>query len=1160
MTEVPQPRADEADLFDFVATFLRDREDGQELPLADYQKRYPGREAEIAREHQRLCSEASSPLAAAAATVHRIGPYQVIRQLGSGGQGVVLLAEDTRLRRRVALKVLAPHLDFVSSERLQRFRREAEILSQLDHPGICQVYEADAQDGVPYLAMRYVDGQSLAALLHERRQKGQLPRTRRDVHEVMGFIEAAARAVHEAHEHGIVHRDIKPGNLMITAEGQPVLLDFGLARQSSTEDLQITRAGDVFGTLSYMAPEILQARPADWRADVYALGVTLFECLTHQLPFASKSQAELLRAIEQGDAVPPQRLNDAVPHDLAVVVATAIARNPSQRYATAAAFADDLARVRTREPILARRTRLHLRLLRWTQRHPTLATATLVCIASVIGLLLAFSRLSANERAASALHRALQATGTEEGATAALIDLLAAEKRSPRPALRDAMWTVLDGNHLAWQSPRTPVPALQVDPSPTFDPTGRLVAESDAHGFVTLRQARTGALVRRQRVLNGAGSDLEFMSKDRLLAATGHSLRIVSVPDLATVQSLALPMVEPITDSARVAATVSPDGATIALGLPGAIWLLDSRTLVRQAEIELSAAVAVRHIEFAPGGAHIAVLGRSMGADPHACTHAWIVELQSRRTVYCMPVETEGTLWLAWHPSGAQFVLTGNGGTVRVRDSHDGALRFERAAGQEVNWCGFDPSGRALLVPTDRGTDVFAWQDSHAPPIAHFDHPSERTIGSASFAPDGSRFACVLRDGSMLIFATADWTLLRQSRHRVRDARWLAWLPDGSALLTADMDHTTAWATGVRSHLPELRGHRSAVTSIESNATGTRWVSAARDGTARIWAIDRADALHVLDHQNSPVMRATFSPDGTRVLTIAADGVVRIFDAEGGACLHQRRDHDGHATDARFLGTSGQFVSVGDDGRAIVYDLANGGVLHEWHPSDAPVRSLDYDAGRRWLALGGADRHVTVLDCATGAMVRRIDVSREIDDWRVNPLHQVRGIAFDHERGELFASLVNNYLMQWKLEDWSCQQVRNDMFGGPLAVDPRSGRVVCADYSFGRASLAGEGAFQQMTVDGRSAHSNRIAAVEVAPGGGFALTAGHDGQLFVWDLAARAPIQSLRTGSAILDASFSGDGRWIATACADGAIKLWPRDPVATAHEYLERRERARER
>lgn len=1158
MTEPPANDTENAELFDFVAAFLRDRANGSPLPLEDYQRRFPQQSAAIAREYERLHKDV--PEEHEAEPVRRIGPYQVLSQLGSGGQGVVLLAEDTRLRRRVALKVLSPHLDFVSSERLHRFRREAEILSQLDHPGICQVYEADTQDGVPFLAMRYVDGQSLATILRERRLASQLPRTRRDLHEVMGFVEAAARAVHEAHEHGVVHRDIKPGNLMITTQGQPVLLDFGLARQSSSEDLQITRQGDLFGTLSYMAPEILQGKPADWRADVYALGVTLFECLTHQLPFASRSQAELLRAIEQGDAVDPRRHNDSVPNDLAAVVATAIARNPAQRYASAAAFAADLARVKNREPIHARRTRIHVRLLRWTQRHPTLATATFASLASLVALLIAFDRVSDNERAASALHRALQATGTEEGATAALADLLAAEDRSPRAALRDAMWTVLDSNHLAWQSPRTPVPALQVDPPPTFSKNGRYVAEADAHGHVTIRHAATGKLERRERVLDAAGSDLEFLADDRLLCATARSLRLLSVPQLRMLHQLDLPVVAPMSDPIRVAAAATADGRSIALGVPGALWLLDPATLERRAEIPLGTAVPIRHVEFAPGNAHVAVLGRSGGADPHACTHAWIVELRSQRVVFSLPTMDEGVLWLAWHGSGAQFALAGNGGTVTVRDANDGAVRFAHGAGQEVNWCGFDPHGDVLLVPTDRGTDLFAWQSGRTSPIGHFDHPSERTIGSAAFAPDGNRFACVLRDGSLLTFATADWTLLRQSRHRVRDARWLAWMPDGSSLLTADMDHTTAWAVGVRSHLPELIGHRAAVTSIESSADGGRWLSAARDGTARIWSVDRAEARHVLDHAGVAVLHATFSPDGTKVLTVASDGSVRVFDAENGACLHLLPGEDRAATDARFLGNSGRFVTVGDDGRALVLDLASANVLHDLRASDAPIRSLAYDRTRGWLALGGADRHVTVFDCGNGSLLRRFDASDEVDDWRVNPLHQVRGLAFDEVRGVLFASLVNNFLLQWNLDDWSCRIIQNDQFGGPLAVDAESGKVVCADYSFGRASLAGGTTFERMTIDGRSAHSNRISAVEVAPSGGEALTAGHDGQLFAWDLATRTPVQSLRIGSAILDASFSRDGRFLATAGADGSIKLWPRDQVAAVRDYLQRRDRARER
>ena len=203
-----------------------------------------------------------------------LGRFQIIRELGKGGQGVVYLAEDPRLQRRVALKVLAGISMLVPST-LERFRREAEAASRLEHPGICAVHEAGHAEGVPYIAMRYVEGESLALKIDWSRSRtekdknsvvelveagprkatsGRSSSRGSEVFAVVQLIEETARALHAAHEAGIVHRDVKPGNIMVTREGQPVLLDFGLARAEEEEGQSLTRTGDVFGTPGYMAP------------------------------------------------------------------------------------------------------------------------------------------------------------------------------------------------------------------------------------------------------------------------------------------------------------------------------------------------------------------------------------------------------------------------------------------------------------------------------------------------------------------------------------------------------------------------------------------------------------------------------------------------------------------------------------------------------------------------------------------------------------------------------------------------------------------------------------------------------------------------------------------------------------------------------------------
>ncbi|HEX6810108.1 MAG TPA: serine/threonine-protein kinase [Planctomycetota bacterium] len=311
----------------------------------------------------------------------RLGSYRLLHELGRGGQAVVWLAEDTRLKRRVALKVL-PALGPGSERVLARFRREAEVTSKLEHPTICPVYEADVQDGVPFLAMRYVEGETLARRITQARSAGASTTALRgavggaDWSSIATFFAKIGKALHTAHEAGVVHRDIKPANVMVTPDGEPVILDFGLARQDDPDSQALSMSGEHSGTPMYMSPEQITGRVRpDRRSDVYSLGCTLFEVLTGKPPFEAPTLEGLLHAILNTDADSASRKNRAVPEDLAVITATATAKERDRRYKTALDFALDLERFVADEPIAARPVTAMQRVVRWSRRNPALAAA-----------------------------------------------------------------------------------------------------------------------------------------------------------------------------------------------------------------------------------------------------------------------------------------------------------------------------------------------------------------------------------------------------------------------------------------------------------------------------------------------------------------------------------------------------------------------------------------------------------------------------------------------------------------------------------------------------------------------------------------------------------------------------------------------------------------
>lgn len=421
---------------------------GRLRTLAEYQQCYPGHEEGIAEEWRWLEPEGQPLTTEPGDAGHQeerrsIGPYRILSELGRGAQATVYLAEHESLRRQVALKVLHSSLLGTGTNAQKRFQREAEATANLDHPGICSVYETGYSDGLNWIAMQHVQGKTLAASLLEwhGRNKGSttsslaLPMptaststdakeqssssgdsqgSRQELIRIVTFFEEAARALHLAHEHGLVHRDIKPGNLMVKEDGSPVVLDFGLAHQDASESLGLTGSTDVLGTPYYMAPEQLRDQPGtvDRRTDVYALGVTLYECVTGQRPFDAASREALYHKILHENPENARSHNHRIPSDLEVVILTAIDKDRGRRYQTALALAEDLQRVRKHEPIAAKPVSRLGRLSRWAKRHPAVATSSTVALISlIVGLLTSLMFL---DRANESLSKERQALSREQ--------------------------------------------------------------------------------------------------------------------------------------------------------------------------------------------------------------------------------------------------------------------------------------------------------------------------------------------------------------------------------------------------------------------------------------------------------------------------------------------------------------------------------------------------------------------------------------------------------------------------------------------------------------------------------------------------------------------------------------------------------------------------
>jgi serine/threonine-protein kinase len=313
----------------------------------------------------------------ARAELPTIPGYEVQGVLGHGGMAVVYRARHLRLNRAVALKMLLAG-PYARPAELERFLREAEAVAALRHPNVVQVYDVGDADGHPYFTMELVEGGSLAEKLAGAPQPAAW---------AASLVATLAGAVHVAHQNGIIHRDLKPGNVLLTADGAPKVTDFGLARRLD-DGGRLTLSGAPVGTPSYMAPE--QARghrgaigPA---TDVYALGAILYECLTGRPRFKAETATATLQQVVADEPVPPARLNSRVPRDLETICLKCLQKEPAQRYASAAALADDLRRFEKGEPITARPPGALERAAKWVRRRPTAAALLAAALLMLAGI------------------------------------------------------------------------------------------------------------------------------------------------------------------------------------------------------------------------------------------------------------------------------------------------------------------------------------------------------------------------------------------------------------------------------------------------------------------------------------------------------------------------------------------------------------------------------------------------------------------------------------------------------------------------------------------------------------------------------------------------------------------------------------------------------
>jgi WD40 repeat protein len=996
----------------------------------------------------------------------RVGRFELLDILGSGAFGTVYKARDPGLDRLVAVKVPHPGEPAATA----RFLREARSAAQLRHPGIVPIHEVGEDGGQPYLVSEWVAGDTLANCLRLRRYPPD---------EAARLIAGLADALHYAHTQGVIHRDVKPTNVMIDATGQPRLLDFGLARRDAGE-ATMTTAGQVLGTPAYMSPE--QARGeghrVDGRADVYSLGVILYLMLTGEPPFRGNARM-LLRQVLEEEPRPPRRLNDRVPRDLETVCLKCLGKEPASRYASAADLGADLRRFLAGRPVLARPVGRAAKLGRWCRRNPALAgalAAAFVALAAVaIVALLSAYRL---QRAADELGHALDETERKRSELQQTNEVLAQTDARRRQALRQATYLARDrgltcceqgdaGTGLLWLaraleiapeddpelvealrevrqqmaawrgcvcSPRA-VPATPARVwSLAFSPDGRLLLTGDQDGGVMLWRADTGALVGCPWRHKGLVRIVAFSADGRRFASVGHE-DLVRVGDTATRQPIGEPI--PVHGDFRLA--IAPDGKTLAVeaGIGGIqLWDVGAGRAIGE---PIRHEDSVRAVAFSPDSQRLATGGHD--------NRARLWDAGTGRPVGEEMSHQSPVVGVAFSPDGKMVLTWSHDRTARLWDAATGRLLGTLSHQQPLQTAAFSPDGRLIATgcgDTPEKGEARVWDAAARRQLgASMPHPT--AVQQVGFSRDGRTLLTRCLDGLARLWEAETGRPFGAPLVHGEVLSAVAFSPDGASVATlTDPGALRLWdAVAYRPPGTDLAQDRR-VAAVAFSPDGQRLLTGGWDHTARQWDARTGQPISSpLEHPNV-VLAVAFSPDGRAALTACADKLTRLWDLTSGRPADFTLRHRESASAVAF-GPGGRLLTASTDGTARMWDSATG------RPVGAAMATASLQAS---LAVSPDGRTVVTNGPHPGAHL------------------------------------------------WDA------MTGQPL--------------------------------DRTIAHPGGVMTVAFSPDGRLVLTGGQDRTARLWDAATGRPVgEPLTHHHSVGAVAFSGDGRLVATGTWGGDARLW---------------------